>query len=473
MLASSYNATWNDPPECMMPPSSQPLVITPKELRCTSLALSLTLLHAAAVIKQLRGALCVGYTLKPARQRDLIAQGFLPFNPGSEGIFCVPVDPEVAKYPHALSCLDVLLLKPTDFLERCPGSGTVPPFKPVLHDLEQATRRYNKKARIIGSLNSLDLVMDRGKMAEAIDEACATVRSRGLNARSAAWKVVEKLDESTLNKAANEAGVNIPCFVKPVLACGNVEAHAMAVVLHPEGLRYLRVPSPALVQEFINHGGMLWKVYVAGKDIFVIKRRSLPDLPPYESMFLSSTVKKGDHPSQIDGETSAEHRSLPPFCMEVDADGRGDFPMQWPWMNNREYVINGLDGSRNGSNGTVNGSEGCYLESSGEGGTQMPGFEVEDMHNFIGVSKGSTGNATQGSGVDNCDMEEKIKLFRSLANALEQKMNLILFGFDVLFDRTDEAAVVVDVNFFPSYKNIRNAPDSVRSALLQSRDVIL
>jgi hypothetical protein len=43
----------------------------------------------------------------------------------------------------------------------------------------------------------------------------------------------------------------------------------MALVLSLEGLQQLqgRLPAPALVQEFVNHGGQQYKVYVLGEQV--------------------------------------------------------------------------------------------------------------------------------------------------------------------------------------------------------------
>lgn len=43
----------------------------------------------------------------------------------------------------------------------------------------------------------------------------------------------------------------------------------MALVLSPAGLLELqgRLPTPALVQEFVNHGGQQYKVYVLGEQV--------------------------------------------------------------------------------------------------------------------------------------------------------------------------------------------------------------
>jgi hypothetical protein len=43
----------------------------------------------------------------------------------------------------------------------------------------------------------------------------------------------------------------------------------MAFILHQEGLSGLELPVPAVVQEYVDHNGVMWKVYVAGSKVVI------------------------------------------------------------------------------------------------------------------------------------------------------------------------------------------------------------
>eukprot|EP00270_Netrium_digitus_P012074 TRINITY_DN3891_c0_g2_i1.p1 TRINITY_DN3891_c0_g2~~TRINITY_DN3891_c0_g2_i1.p1 ORF type:complete len:401 (+),score=154.07 TRINITY_DN3891_c0_g2_i1:150-1205(+) len=75
-------------------------------------------------------------------------------------------------------------------------------------------------------------------------------------------------------------GLRFPVVAKPVDASASVGAHAhdMALVLAPAALPLLT--PPLILQEFINHGGFLFKLYVLGDMTMVFKRSSLPDVAP-------------------------------------------------------------------------------------------------------------------------------------------------------------------------------------------------
>lgn len=68
------------------------------------------------------------------------------------------------------------------------------------------------------------------------------------------------------------AGLHAPYIIKPVVACGLHNSHQMALVLADSALQQLQpldIPTPAVVQEFVNHGGVVFKVYALGDKVSV------------------------------------------------------------------------------------------------------------------------------------------------------------------------------------------------------------
>ncbi|CAA0813116.1 Inositol-tetrakisphosphate 1-kinase 1 [Striga hermonthica] len=76
------------------------------------------------------------------------------------------------------------------------------------------------------------------------------------------------------------ATFDFPAIAKPVVADGSAVSHRMFLVLDEDGLDGLRskLEAPFVLQEFVNHGGVIFKVYVAGKHVQCVKRPSLPDI---------------------------------------------------------------------------------------------------------------------------------------------------------------------------------------------------
>lgn len=354
--------------------------------------------HVAAHIKQQTGALCVGYAMKPSRAQTLAQQGMLPFTP-LDGVFFVPVDVTVApQIPEGLfKIIDVFLHKATDYLDHGGGSGAVPSFSAtLLQTLE--TLESNGIACIVDPLSRISWVLDRSAMGAQLDEACKAARKLALPVRSPAWNLVHTFPEDAarrLGSSAGAAGPALPWVVKPQVACGPAEAHQMAFVLHQDGLRGLDVPLPAVIQEYVDHGGIIWKVYVAGSTVFSTRKRSSPNLAPLRQLLL-----------EMEGEGDIEDAEIP---TAIEFNSLESLPVSLPWLPSDP------------------GAPDSGAERSG--GLMRPEF------------------------------------FEALAGVLQRHMGLTLFGFDVVFDAVDGEAVVVDVNFFPSFKSVEEAPGALRAAL--------
>jgi len=52
----------------------------------------------------------------------------------------------------------------------------------------------------------------------------------------------------------------------------------MAVLSNPKDVSRLNVPFPLIIQEFVNHGGVIYKVYVMGSKHWVQTRPSLSNM---------------------------------------------------------------------------------------------------------------------------------------------------------------------------------------------------
>lgn len=71
-------------------------------------------------------------------------------------------------------------------------------------------------------------------------------------------------------------GLKFPVIAKPLVADGSAKSHKMLLVYNNDGLNKLK--PPIVLQEFVNHGGVIFKVYVVGEYVKCVKRKSLPDV---------------------------------------------------------------------------------------------------------------------------------------------------------------------------------------------------
>lgn len=83
-------------------------------------------------------------------------------------------------------------------------------------------------------------------------------------------------DSSCIPTSVAETGLKLPLIAKPLVADGSAKSHAMSLIYDQFGLSCL--DTPLVLQEFVNHGAVLFKVYVIGDGIKVVRRFSLPDL---------------------------------------------------------------------------------------------------------------------------------------------------------------------------------------------------
>ncbi|KAI4328053.1 hypothetical protein L6164_020446 [Bauhinia variegata] len=86
------------------------------------------------------------------------------------------------------------------------------------------------------------------------------------------------LDKETLFYRRVFESLKFPMIAKPLVADGSAKSHKMALVFNHDGLNKLKLEPPIVLQEFVNHGGVIFKVYVVGEYVKCVKRKSLPDV---------------------------------------------------------------------------------------------------------------------------------------------------------------------------------------------------
>ncbi|XP_009361152.2 inositol-tetrakisphosphate 1-kinase 1-like [Pyrus x bretschneideri] len=102
------------------------------------------------------------------------------------------------------------------------------------------------------------------------------------------------------------AALEFPVIAKPLLVNGSTKSHEMCLIFSPKGLRSLLADtnSPILLQQFANHGGVVFKGYAIGEHVQCVKRRSLPDISKERVTALEEAVLPF---SQISNSANDEH----------------------------------------------------------------------------------------------------------------------------------------------------------------------
>uniref|UniRef100_A0A3Q2QIY0 Inositol-tetrakisphosphate 1-kinase n=1 Tax=Fundulus heteroclitus TaxID=8078 RepID=A0A3Q2QIY0_FUNHE len=113
-------------------------------------------------------------------------------------------------------------------------------------------------------------------------------------------------------------GLTFPFICKTRVAHGT-NSHEMAIVFSEEDLK--DVKPPCVIQSFINHNAVLYKVFVVGESYSVVERPSLKNFPsgPAERkaiFFNSHNVSKPESSSDLTSRENVEGVSHPP-CDDV------------------------------------------------------------------------------------------------------------------------------------------------------------
>ncbi|KAJ3681410.1 hypothetical protein LUZ60_015899 [Juncus effusus] len=315
--------------------------------------------------------LIIGYIMKPSRELDFVKRGAFPLAPTQNGLIFIPISFEIYLISQ-LKEIDLVLHKVTDeILSIDLNSSSDFPKGISLSEVMSELSRFieeNPDYCIIDPFEKIWPLLDRLQIQQIL-LGLQEMKGR-FNIRAPHFLKVDNFNDPDLLKKLAEGNLKFPVLVKPQVACGVSEAHNMALVLKPEDFTNLSVPLPAVIQEYVDHGSIIYKVYSLGNKVFHAVRKSMPN----SSSLFALSQKSGISPI-----TFNSLKNLP--------------------------------------------------------------VETEDPSE-------SSNNDKQVLDVD---------LVKDAADWLKKRLNLTIFGFDVVIQEKSGDYVIVDLNYLPSFKEV---PDS-------------
>eukprot|EP00878_Enallax_costatus_P043882 GHUV01051982.1.p1 GENE.GHUV01051982.1~~GHUV01051982.1.p1 ORF type:complete len:318 (+),score=96.63 GHUV01051982.1:388-1341(+) len=207
--------------------------------------------------------LVVGYVMKPSREEQLSTAGLLHLLP-QDGLSFMPFD--TTRLPEKQGHIDILLHKGSDELVTTADGGVV--WSDRLLQLQDWLKtRFH--ICVVDPFENTKKVLDRLQLSLMLNQLKHVRLPSGVVARAPRYIHLDSFDGAGLPDILTSAGLHAPYIVKPLVACGVKHSHSMALVLLDDALQQLQgqVPVPAVVQEFVNHGGVQYKVYVLGEKV--------------------------------------------------------------------------------------------------------------------------------------------------------------------------------------------------------------
>ncbi|KAK7389073.1 hypothetical protein VNO78_23905 [Psophocarpus tetragonolobus] len=186
----------------------------------------------------------VGYALQP-KKVDSFIQPSLVDHAKQEGIELIQIDPS----------------KPLQ------EQG---PFHCIIHKLHN--QEWKKDLQEFSSKYPNTVIIDPPELVDRLHNRVSMLHAVTLldNASVGVPKQV------LVNDKIQELDLHFPVIAKPLAADGGAASHELSLVFDREGLNAFSVPT--VLQEFVNHGGVVFKIYVAGECVKCVKRKSLPDI---------------------------------------------------------------------------------------------------------------------------------------------------------------------------------------------------
>jgi len=385
--------------------------------------------------------------------------------------------------------------------------------------LLQSYLARNPKTVIVDPLSCVENVITRSRVCRVLEKIInSTTSARGFCPfTQPKYLIVD--DVNSLVSKVKASSLQFPLICKPIEACGTPNSHSMVIAVSPDGLEL--VNSPCVIQEYRDHSASFFKVYVIDEEVMVYQRPSLPDLEQlraggshsrnrsgcdlhlrsiaFDSRYAYPTIEDFID-STYTGATCSSNVSVSPIPSEDESIPGCGSPSEDPVLVSSSSGLTEFptfsdvlshDHTKHKSNNILTDNFVTKLQTPNSPNTlwcespQLPQCEVghlprldddlvstlKSYNRFRKPSAADLESADLG-GRFNVEKFPHKERFERIAEDLREGFGLTLFGFDVILPKTyhrnsDDALdfVVIDVNFFPSYKEVEDFPSRLRQFL--------
>ena len=262
---------------------------------------------------------------------------------------------------------------------------------------------------------------------------------------------------NALNQIQN-AGLKPPFLAKSLVCDGSAHSHRVAIIHDEQGIECLYrgdvagIKPPCVLQQYVNHGGFLFKVYVVGDVVRVSTRRSLPDFADDVDADVFD-----DEGAAFGGSSSSPFEGVPRVSRydpdddpeQIPAGGRAD---DAPVKSIANDHFRRLSREEMGTSSSEL-SESMDALTDGAG---LPGSQT-----LCGTSPRSA-----------YVVQPEPSILREIGLELKSKLNLDIFNFDLIRVKDDPSGelLIVDINYFPGISKMPGFSDAFCQFLLGTAD---
>lgn len=166
------------------------------------------------------------------------------------------------------------------------------PFDVIIHKILEWYNQGDEvgNAKLMKLMNYVRSCVPQPKMIDSITEtvnladrfysmevmkACEFTM-KGIKVFVPRFALLEKTNSKNVMDVVNKSGINFPIITKPTVTRCDAEAHDMSIIFSEKNVS--DVMSPCVIQEFVNHGSMLYKVAAVGQQMYICERPSVKNL---------------------------------------------------------------------------------------------------------------------------------------------------------------------------------------------------
>ncbi|XP_032357196.1 inositol-tetrakisphosphate 1-kinase isoform X3 [Etheostoma spectabile] len=381
----------------------------------------------------------VGYWLSEKKMKKLNFQAFADLC-RKRGIEVVQLD--LSQPLEEQGPLDVIIHKLTDLILEADQNDS----QAVL--LVQRVQDYidaHPETIVLDPLPAIRTLLDRCKSYQLINRIESCMQDERIC--SPPFMVLNTECSPDVLEQIKRQGLTFPFICKTRVAHGT-NSHEMAIIFSEEDLK--DVKPPCVIQSFINHNAVLYKVFVVGDSYTVVERPSLKNFPAgpadREAIFFNShNVSKPESSSDLTT-FQPDHRAGLPRQLGESA-GLTSVDATTPSHHRTEQcadyyrLLKYLQEPAAHTEGSASPQEEQSALSLPEEGLGVVG----PVQFFIDLNPKRENVESQPPSDD---------VIRELSRSLRQALGVSLFGIDVIINNQTGQHAVIDINAFPGYEGV-------------------